>query len=173
MKTTEIRRILLAVTLAVVLLLLIYFGSQAVLNWQTKATTTTGQQTTSPTTAESTSATTSETSGDAPTSSPATSPGSAVTSKPSETVVTSPTFSYITPDQAAAIAMARIGAQARLISIDQDTDDNPPVYEIRAADQNYSYEIEVHAITGAILDFEKEEIEEDDESETDESNQAG
>ena len=96
------------------------------------------------------------------------------TSIPPETVITSPPFSYLTPDQAAAIALERIGSQARLISIEQDTDDNPPIYEIRAADQNYGYEIEVHAITGAILDFEKEDIEEEDhESETLESSPAG
>ena len=63
---------------------------------------------------------------------------------------------YITKDKAIEIALAKIGSKATLDEIEFDKDDNPPKYEIEMYDDKYEYEIEIHAITGAILEFEKE-----------------
>lgn len=65
---------------------------------------------------------------------------------------------YISKDEAIAIALKRVGSGARLVEIESDLDDNPPKYEIELILGNYEYEIEIHAITGAIIDFDKDEI---------------
>lgn len=64
---------------------------------------------------------------------------------------------YITKEKAIQIAIARIGSNATLEEIEFDKGDNPPKYEIEMYDDKYEYEIEIHAITGAVLDFEREE----------------
>lgn len=65
---------------------------------------------------------------------------------------------YITKEQAIEIAINKVGAGAKLIEIESDLDDNPPKYELEIQLGNYEYEIEIHAITGSIIDFEKDEI---------------
>lgn len=64
---------------------------------------------------------------------------------------------YITKEKAIQIAIARIGSNATLDEIEFEKGDNPPKYEIEMYDDKYEYEIEIHAITGAVLDFEREE----------------
>ena len=63
---------------------------------------------------------------------------------------------YITKEEAIKIALAKIGKDAKLDEIEFESDDNPPKYEIEMYDDKYEYEIEIHAITGAILEFERE-----------------
>ena len=63
---------------------------------------------------------------------------------------------YITKEEAIKIALKKIGTDAKLDEIEFEKDDNPPKYELEMYDDEYEYEIEIHAITGAILDFEKE-----------------
>lgn len=65
---------------------------------------------------------------------------------------------YISKDEATEIGLNKVGNGAKLIKIKSDFDDNPPKYDLKIILGNYEYEIEVHAITGAVIDFEKEEI---------------
>lgn len=64
---------------------------------------------------------------------------------------------YITKEKAIDIALAKIGTKAILEEIEFEKGDNPPKYEIEMYDKDYEYEIEIHAISGAILKFEREE----------------
>ena len=63
---------------------------------------------------------------------------------------------YLSVERAIEIARSKINGKATLESIELETDDNPPKYEIEMFDNYYEYEIEIHAITGAILNCEKE-----------------
>ena len=64
---------------------------------------------------------------------------------------------FISGDEAIKIALDKIGRDAELEEMELDKDDNPPKYEIEMYNKDYEYEIEIHAITGAILKFEKED----------------
>ena len=64
---------------------------------------------------------------------------------------------YITKEEAIEIALAKIGRKAILEEIEFEKDDNPPIYEIEMYDKDYEYEIEIHAISGAILKYERDE----------------
>ncbi len=64
---------------------------------------------------------------------------------------------YITKEAAFKIALDRIGKSATLDEIEFEKDDNPPKYEIEMYDDKYEYEFEIHAITGAILEYERDE----------------
>lgn len=66
---------------------------------------------------------------------------------------------YISTDEATKIGLNKVGDGAKLIKIESDLDDNPPKYNLEIILGNYEYEIEIHAITGAIIDFEKDEVE--------------
>lgn len=63
---------------------------------------------------------------------------------------------YITREKAIEITENKIGNNVTLEEIELDHDDKVPVYEIEMYDEEYEYEIEIHAITGEILKFEKE-----------------
>lgn len=65
---------------------------------------------------------------------------------------------YITEKEAIKIALDKIGREAKVEEIEFDKDDNPPKYEIEMYNKDYEYEIEIHAITGAILKFEREKV---------------
>lgn len=65
---------------------------------------------------------------------------------------------YISKDEAIEIGLNKVGDGAKLIKIKSDLDDNPPKYDLKIILGNYEYEIEVHAITGSVIDFEKEEV---------------
>ena len=65
---------------------------------------------------------------------------------------------YISADEAIKIGVNKVGEGAELIKIESDLDDNPPKYELEIILGNYEYEIEIHAITGAVIDFEKDEL---------------
>lgn len=64
---------------------------------------------------------------------------------------------YISKDQATAIALNRVGSGSVLVEIESDLDDNPPKYEVEVILGDFTYELEIHAITGAIIDFEQDE----------------
>ena len=70
----------------------------------------------------------------------------------------------ITPEQAQAIAMDEIGKNAKLLSIKSELDNHPPKYDVTLTMGGYVYELEIHAVTGAIIDFEKDPM--DDRGET-------
>lgn len=63
---------------------------------------------------------------------------------------------YITEKEAIKIALDKIGRDAIVEEIEFEKKDNPPKYEIELYNKDYEYEIEVHAITGAILKFERD-----------------
>ena len=63
---------------------------------------------------------------------------------------------YIKEEVAIQKALEKIGTTATLKKIKFDKDNNPPKYEIEMYNENYEYEIEVHGITGAIIDFERD-----------------
>ena len=65
---------------------------------------------------------------------------------------------YISKDEATEIGLNKVGVGAKLIKIKSDLEDNPPKYELQIILGDYEYELEIHAITGAVIDFEKEEI---------------
>lgn len=67
-------------------------------------------------------------------------------------------YKYISEDKAKEIAINKVGNGAKLIKIKSKFNDNPPKYELELILGNYEYELEVHAITGAIIDFKKEDI---------------
>lgn len=62
---------------------------------------------------------------------------------------------YITADEAIAIAMKT--AQGTVTELELDDDDGRVHYEIEIEDGVYEYEFEIDAITGEVLDFEKEQ----------------
>lgn len=64
---------------------------------------------------------------------------------------------YITKEEAIKKALERIGRDAKVEEIEFEKNSNPPRYEIEMYNNDYEYEIEVHAITGAILKFDKDE----------------
>lgn len=61
---------------------------------------------------------------------------------------------YITADEAIAIAMKT--AQGAVTELELDDDDGRMHYEIEIEDGVYEYEFEIDAITGEVLDFEKD-----------------
>lgn len=65
---------------------------------------------------------------------------------------------YITKEKAIDIGINKVGVGSQLIEIRSDLDDNPPKYELVIQLGNYEYELEIHAITGAVIDFDKDEI---------------
>jgi uncharacterized membrane protein YkoI len=77
------------------------------------------------------------------------------------TSASSVTGLYLSESQAAAYARERVGDESRLLSISAEFEDNPPVYEIVLALGTYRYELEIHAITGAILEYERSNDEEE------------
>ena len=60
---------------------------------------------------------------------------------------------HITADEAIAIAMKK--AQGKVTDLELDEDDGRAYYEIDIEDGVYEYEFEIDAITGEVLDFEK------------------
>lgn len=76
--------------------------------------------------------------------------------KVEEPVIVKPTF--ISSEEAIKIGKNKVGAEAKLMKVEADLDDNPPKYNIELVLGNYEYELEIHAITGAVIDFEKDEI---------------
>jgi uncharacterized membrane protein YkoI len=66
-----------------------------------------------------------------------------------------PNTLLITPDAAKAIAIARIGGDAKILELDLESKDNPPIYDIELIAGGFKYEIKIHAVTGAVIDQEK------------------
>lgn len=61
----------------------------------------------------------------------------------------------ISADQAKAIALAYAGSQAAILEIELE-DDYPPAYSIDLVVDRQKIELKIHAITGAILDYHRE-----------------
>lgn len=65
---------------------------------------------------------------------------------------------YISTDQAIDIGLKKVGHGSELIKVESDLDNNPPKYELEIILGNYEYEIEIHAITGSLINFEKDDL---------------
>ena len=68
----------------------------------------------------------------------------------------------ISLDDAKTIALAQVSSGAVILEADFDDDDNPPKYEITLVAGGYEYEIEIHAVTGSIIEMEREPAESPD-----------
>lgn len=64
------------------------------------------------------------------------------------------TTSFISQDKAISIALQK--AKGDVTKVELDEDDGQYVYEIETHDGTYEYEIEINAVTGAIIEFEKD-----------------
>jgi uncharacterized membrane protein YkoI len=65
---------------------------------------------------------------------------------------------YITVNQARQIILDRIGtANLKVVEIKLENSDYPPKYEIKLTDGKYKYEAKVHAVTGLVIEIDKEE----------------
>ena len=126
-----------------------------------------GQNGTQPTSSGSgtaiTSPTTSATTGTMPAETTATT-SQPTTADPTVTTATSNLPGLITPGQAESIALAQLEGDASILEIENHTGDNPPHYELELTDGSYEYSLKIHAVTGAIIDFEKEPAGEEEES---------
>lgn len=65
-----------------------------------------------------------------------------------------PTVQYLSADEAIVIAMKT--AQGTVTELELDDDDGRVHYEIEIEDGVYEYEFDIDAITGEVLDFEKD-----------------
>lgn len=77
----------------------------------------------------------------------------------------------ISLDAAKAIALAQVGSDAVIIEAELDDEDNPPKYEITLIAGGYEYEIEIHAVTGSIIEMEREPAEGPDAESDEESDE--
>lgn len=68
----------------------------------------------------------------------------------------------ISLEKAKAIALDYVGSGAVVLELELERDDNPPKFEIKLEACGYEYEIEIHAITGAIIDMEREPVDSQD-----------
>jgi uncharacterized membrane protein YkoI len=73
--------------------------------------------------------------------------------------ITTPVSRYISQETAKKIAVDHVGSGSKIRSFEEELDDSPPKFEIELEHGNYQYDLEIHAITGAIIDFEREEKE--------------
>lgn len=64
------------------------------------------------------------------------------------------TTTFISQDKAISIALQK--AKGNVTKVELDEDDGQYVYEIETHDGTYEYEIEINAVTGAIIEFEKD-----------------
>lgn len=83
--------------------------------------------------------------------------------KNDEGQVVDPSVQLLSKTDVIAIAQAQVGV-GTVIEIELDREDNPPLYDIKLIAGGYKYELKVHAVTGALLDLEKERIESTDDS---------
>lgn len=64
---------------------------------------------------------------------------------------------FITADQARKTALDRIRtANLQVVETELKSDEYPPKYEIKLVDSQYKYEVEIHAITGLVIEIDKE-----------------
>lgn len=69
---------------------------------------------------------------------------------------TSPAVQLISVDQAKTVAFDQVGGEVSLIEIELDRYGNPPKYDLVLIAGGYKYQLEIHAVTGAIIALEKE-----------------
>ncbi len=62
---------------------------------------------------------------------------------------------YIGVEEAKKIALSKVPG-ATVIKVEFDRDDGVPVYEVELVKDEYEYDIEIHAVTGKVLDFDQD-----------------
>lgn len=75
---------------------------------------------------------------------------------PDPTAPTVPEVTYLTPEEALAIALEHAGVTAKNAYAEFDIDDGRAEYDVEFCVDRMEYEYEIDAVTGKILDFEKE-----------------
>jgi len=79
--------------------------------------------------------------------------------KSGTTAGTSSTAKVLSASQASAIAVRRIAtAGLRVLATEFESGDYPPKYEVKLSDGTYKYEVAVHAVTGLVLEVERERL---------------
>ena len=79
--------------------------------------------------------------------------------KTSTSTGTASTAKFITASQAGAAAAQRIGTTGlRVVAATLEASDYPPKYEVKLMDSQYKYEVEVHAVTGLVIETEREPL---------------
>jgi uncharacterized membrane protein YkoI len=84
-------------------------------------------------------------------------PGTTSTTASNTTASTTVNARLITEANARSIAIAAIGSTAYVKEVEFEPGDYPPVYEVKLLYAGKEYKIEVHAVTGAILDVERDD----------------
>lgn len=62
---------------------------------------------------------------------------------------------YIGAEKAKQIALSKVPG-ATVIKVEFDRDDGVPLYEVEMIKDEFEYDLEIHAITGEILDFDQD-----------------
>ena len=62
---------------------------------------------------------------------------------------------YIGVEEAKKIALSKVPG-ATVIKVEFDRDDGVPVYDVELVKDEYEYDIEIHAVTGKVLDFDQD-----------------
>lgn len=81
----------------------------------------------------------------------------APTTVPVVTPTPVPDVQLISLEDAIKIALAQVGADAVVVSSELDKCDYPPEYEFKITAGGFKYEIDIHAITGAVISLDKED----------------
>lgn len=81
------------------------------------------------------------------------------TSDPAATTTRSEAPGLLTAEQARIIALDQFDSDVRVLEQENHTEDNPPHYEFELTDGHYDYDLKIHAVTGAVIDYEKEPVE--------------
>ncbi len=76
---------------------------------------------------------------------------------PETTASASPSAPYISAGQAEAIALALVCPQGQVVKSSFESDENPLSYEVSVICDGQRYEIKIHAVTGAVIEYEKDD----------------
>ena len=79
---------------------------------------------------------------------------------PAAPAQTQPAAQQLTPAEAEAIALAHAGFSADQVTrlrTEYDIDDGVPQYEVEFRVDRWEYDYEIHALTGAVLSFDKDD----------------
>jgi uncharacterized membrane protein YkoI len=166
MKNTKGIIILLSLIVAGLLALSVFLTVQLLKQTHDHGNPTNTSNTTTASTSEPAGTTTTASTASEATSAETTQPTSQPSTSGPEVTTTAPNIpGLITAEQAKAIALSQFDSNVSVLEVENHTDDSPPHYELELTDGYYDYALKIHAVTGAVIDYEREPVE-GDESET-------